>query len=69
MRIGFTIELKDGTTIDNVEEYPPTQKGDIFYGLSNSFKNNAPLNVTRSDGASLSANFDDDVKSIKVTFD
>ncbi|WP_193063002.1 hypothetical protein [Oceanobacillus oncorhynchi] len=69
MRIEFQFELKDGTIIDSVEEYPPTPKGDIFYGLSNSFKNNASLNVTDKNGASLSAKFADDVKSVKVTFD
>ena len=63
----FKFIFKDGLEITQPDEFSSQDKSAVFYGLSNSFKNNADITATNNEGVTVKRKFND-VKKIEITF-
>jgi len=63
----FKFTFKDGLEITQPDAFSSQDKSVAFYGLSNSFKNNADITATNSDGVTVKRKFND-LKKIEVIF-
>lgn len=65
MRLKFV--FKDGLEVTQSDSFASSDKATLFYGLSNSFKNNGDITATDVAGNTVKRKFND-VKKIEITF-